>query len=225
MMNILAFDTAGDFLSVGIQTEAGFFEENRFSGLSHSEHLLPSVERLMKRADLKFKNLDLIVCSKGPGSFTGLRIGMSTAKGISTGCGTPIVSVNNLDIHSHALNFFDGAVVSVIDARKKRFYSAVYSKGKLVSDYFDISAQDLIKYLNNKYDRVLFTGPGSELLKKNITDNLLDIDFSVDYFQQKNGVSFSMIERGIDIFNKDGADPDDSGPFYIRLSDAELSRL
>ncbi|HAK45256.1 MAG TPA: tRNA (adenosine(37)-N6)-threonylcarbamoyltransferase complex dimerization subunit type 1 TsaB [Spirochaeta sp.] len=218
-MNILAFDTAGNFLSTGLATEDGFFEENRAAGLRHSEYLLPSVERLMNSAGLGFNDINLIVCSKGPGSFTGLRIGMSTAKGLSSGCNAPIVSVNNLDAIAYNFSFFSGAVMPVIDARKKRFYTAVYREGSLVSDYLDISAEE-ISVKAGKYERVLFTGPGSGLLKTSLPDT----DAEYKFTPAEYSLAPVLISMGRKIYEEEGPDPDDSGPFYIRLSDAELSK-
>ena len=216
-MNILAFDTAGSFLSTGLKTPNGFYEENRDAGLKHSEYLLPAVETLMEKAGIQFPDLDLIVCSKGPGSFTGLRIGMSTAKGLSAGCGAPVVSVNNLDAHAFGLKFFDGAVVPVIDARKKRFYTAFYINGAPDSDYLDISAEELVAKAE-KYKRILLTGPGISVIK----DELKNSPAGYEYFENGCGLSTALIKLGRILYEKNGPDPDDSGPFYIRLSDAEL---
>lgn len=223
-MNILAFDTAGEFLSTGLKTSKGFFEENRTSGLRHSEHLLPTVERLMTHAELTFKELDLIVCSKGPGSFTGLRIGMSTAKGISTGCNCPVISINNLDVYAYGYGFFDGAVVPLIDARKKRYYSAVYFNGHPETEYLDATTEDLIRMLG-KYKRVLFTGPACSLFKTAVSELIPTFPFNPFFYRTDSGISPVLIELGMKRFETDGADADNSGPYYIRLSDAELSKL
>ena len=218
-MNILAFDTAGSFLSTGLLAGGKFFEENREAGLKHSEYLLPAVNRLMKTAQLDFSDLDLIVCSRGPGSFTGLRIGMSTAKGLSTGSGTPVISVNNLDAYAYGLGFFDGTVVPVIDARKKRYYTAFYRNGSVESEYLDISAEEILS-ASKKYDRILFTGPGVDLLKEDIGDNPNVFHF----YKNSGGFASTMIALGQNKFAADGPDPDNTGPMYIRLSDAELTR-
>lgn len=170
---------------------------------------------MIKQAEISFSDLDLIVCSKGPGSFTGLRIGMSTAKGISTGSRTPIVSVNILDAYAHGLEFFSGAVVPVIDARKNRFYSAVYKNGERISDYLDISAQELSSRLSTS-ESVLITGSGCSLIRASFTDK------PYKYFTFNNNLAEKMTDLGIKIFNERGPDADDAGPFYIRKSDAEI---
>ena len=222
-MNILAFDTSGSFLSTGLRTPGGFFEENRLAGLKHSEHLLPDIDNLMKKAELDFSRLDLIVCSRGPGSFTGLRIGMSTAKGLAAGHSIPLVSVSSLDVMAHGLGFFDGAVLPIIDAKKNRFYTAVYSGGERKSEYLDISAEDLFTMLRD-YKKLLLTGPDCLLFSGMISDLDAAADFEINTFKRNCGCSSSMIEIGEEIFTSRGADPENSGPMYIRLSDAELAR-
>ncbi len=222
-MNILAFDTAGDLLSAGLRTDEGYFEENRLSGLKHSENLLPSIKRLIEFAGIKLDQLDLIICTRGPGSFTGLRIGMATAKGLSTGTGAPVVSVNSLDAYAYGYNFFSGSVVPVIDARKNRFYTAVYSDGKRVSDYMDISSDDLRNELSDS-KRVLFTGPGSSLLEERFLSNTDKAPVFDSFFSFFNsGLASVIVELGIRQYNESGPDSNDTGPFYIRKSDAELS--
>ncbi len=223
-MNILAFDTSGVFLSVCVKTEKYFFEETRYAGMKHSEHLLPVINHLMEQSNLTFDNLDLIVCSKGPGSFTGLRIGMSTAKGISTGCNAPLVSVNTLDAMAHKLDFFDGAVVPVIDARKNRFYTAVYVNGNLESDYLDVSVETL-SLLLNKRNKVLFAGTDCAMLESLLADMEPAAEFDYFFYHSLSGLSSTFAETGQKLFEANGPDPDDAGPLYIRLSDAELSRL
>ena len=222
-MNILAFDTSGNSLSTCLISGDELYEENRTSGLKHSEYLLPSVDRLMKQAELDYSELDLIVCTKGPGSFTGLRIGMSTAKGLSAGCDTPIISVNILDAYAAGFNFFPGVVVPVIDARKQRFYTAVFKDGERLSDYLDISAEDLAGVLNN-YEEVLFTGPAAFLITDIFNSSKIDFKPTLHYFKQSSGISNILAELGKELYQKNGPDSDDSGPMYIRLSDAELGR-
>jgi tRNA threonylcarbamoyladenosine biosynthesis protein TsaB len=219
-MNILAFNTSGNFLSIGLRAGDDFYEENRSSGLKHSEHLLPVVKNLVDKASLEFSDLDLVVCIKGPGSFTGLRIGMATAKGLSSGSNTPLVSINSLDLLARGFDFFDGAVVPVIDARKKRYYTAVYRNGERATDFFDIELHKLVTVLN-EYDKVLFTGSDSLLIKEAFLKADPGRKFLSFYYPNSPGLSSAMIDAGIEAKEKYGADPEDSGPFYIRMSDAE----
>ena len=92
--------------------------------------------------------LDLIVCSKGPGSFTGLRIGMSTAKGLSMGSGVPLVTIGTMEMMAYGLDFFDGIVVPVIDARKKRYYTAFFNNKQRITENFDLTPFEILTKIN-----------------------------------------------------------------------------
>lgn len=221
-MNTICFDTSGEILFTGLKTDTAFFQESINSGFKHSEHLLMSIEGLLKKAGIAYKDVNLIACTRGPGSFTGLRIGMSTAKGLSTGIGCPLVSVNTLDVLAYNFKEALGAVVPVLDARKKRYYSAIYFKGKLVSEYMDISPEKLFKKVSN-FNNVIFCGPGAKLLKESCFEkpSILETKFS---FKANTNPIIALAEIGRIQFEKNGSDPDNSGPFYIRLSDAELSK-
>ena len=204
-------------LNTCLKTDKQFFEINLHAGLKHSEHLLVSVNQLMDNAGLSFDELDLIVCSKGPGSFTGLRIGMSTAKGLSSGSSTPVVSVNILDVYALGFDFFNGIVVPVIDARKNRFYTAFYESGKRISDYQDLTSEEIVSEIE-KYENVLFTGPACDLIENRIAGE------SFNFYKYNSTIAQKMTELGLEIYKTLGADPDNEGPMYIRKSDAEIKK-
>ncbi len=219
-MNILALDTATDVLSVALQVEDVLIETTRTGGYEHSERLVPVIQWLLAEGGISFSDLNLIVYSRGPGSFTGLRIGAATAKGFSLGWYVPVVSIPTLDAYAYPHCFFPGAVVPLLDAKKRRYYSAVYTEGKRIGEYADISAENLVSSLS-AHERVLFTGPGSILLKER-TD-IETSGFSFDPFPL-SGKGASLLALGIRQFRTEGADPEGSGPVYIRPSEAEIAR-
>lgn len=96
-MNILAFDTSGEVLSIRLETSRTIRNLVIDGALHHAERLMPEIDEMLKKEELSADKLDLIVTSRGPGSFTGLRIGMATAKGIAVGAHVPLVSVSTLD--------------------------------------------------------------------------------------------------------------------------------
>jgi len=127
-MKILAIDTSTKMLSIAIlegdKIISNFHEEN---SMRHSSMLMPTIDKLLKNNKLKLKNINVIALSVGPGSFTGLRIGVSTVKGINLGLGIPIVAVPTLDVIAH--NFTDeteSALCPIIDAKKNKVYSSIY---------------------------------------------------------------------------------------------------
>ena len=103
--------------------------------------------------------LDLVVCSLGPGSFTGIRIGLATALGIGTGPGIPVVGVSTLDAIAARGKATDGDVFPVIDARKGKIYTAQFARGMRAGDYLDISPAGLAARLARRADEPILAGP------------------------------------------------------------------
>ena len=126
-MNILVTDTSAQALTVALKTDS-FFETrtSESRSLQHSERLVPTVVELCRDAGISEKDIDLLACTRGPGSFTGLRIGMAAFKGMAYASGKPLVSVSTLEVLAHCVPYFDGAVVTVIDAKKQRWYLAAF---------------------------------------------------------------------------------------------------
>jgi tRNA threonylcarbamoyladenosine biosynthesis protein TsaB len=222
-MNILAFDVSTCVLNICIQKNKDIVEYTRDIGLTHSETLIPSIEFLLNKVELERDEINLVVCSKGPGSFTGLRIGMATAKGISAGIGCPYISVNTLDMLAFGYDHFSGFVIPIIDAKKKRVYTALYKSGKRLSDYLDIEP---LKFLDLLYenDSVLLTGPDTDLFTctAEINKKFDGSQIFIDHYSRA-GRGRALLEMGAQFHAEGRLDPDDSSPVYIRKSDAELS--
>lgn len=225
-MNILAFDTAADFLHIALQTGTCYFEINHHLGLKHSEHLLPEIDHLIGKAEIEPSQLDLIICTRGPGSFTGLRIGMATAKGLAAGCGAPLVSIPTLELYAQDCVAEDELVIPVIDARKKRYYTALFYHGIAQTDDLDISAEDLLKRLEPGRT-IRITGPDAPRFFQEVSENLTEIlhnnTISMELDPSYNrGHGHTLIELGKRQYSTSGADSISQGPLYIRKSEAEL---
>jgi tRNA threonylcarbamoyl adenosine modification protein YeaZ len=126
--NLLAFDTSSSILSLALQTPMGISCEQLDFGLLHQELLASRVDAITKIHSLKLKELQGIICSRGPGSFTGLRIGMALAKGLSQGLQIPVISVTTLDAMAESMitQTYEGYVLTLIDGKKQRFFWALY---------------------------------------------------------------------------------------------------
>lgn len=216
-MNVLAFDTSNGVFSICLQTDQNRFDFISSRGFKHSETLVTEVESFLNRGDISVSDLDLIVCPSGPGSFTGLRIGMATAKGLSLGSGVPMVTVPTLDMIAYGFDFFDGIVVPLIDARKKRYYTAIFEKGKKISDYLDLSPEDILSMIK-EYDKALLTGPDALEFSQLIT---LNKGISIDILTNKSWAG-NLITPGIMKFQESGPSHDSEGPVYLRRSEAEI---
>jgi tRNA threonylcarbamoyladenosine biosynthesis protein TsaB len=216
-MNILAFDTSTGIFNICLEANLNRYEFSCTRGFKHSEMLVTEIESLFKREEISVSDLDLIVCSGGPGSFTGLRIAMATAKGLSLGSGVPMVTIPTLDMISYGMDFFDGAVVPLIDARKKRFYTAIYKNGIKLSDDLDLSPEDILSQLAD-FDNILLTGPDSLTFSKTCK---LSSNMSIDFLCTRNW-SANLIDMGLKKFKESGPCPDADGPLYLRRSEAEI---
>jgi tRNA threonylcarbamoyladenosine biosynthesis protein TsaB len=216
-MNVLAFDTSTEIFSICLDTDDNHFEFSCSMGFRHSETLVTEIDSFLGRESISAADLDLIVCTRGPGSFTGLRIAMATAKGLSLGSSTPMVSIQTLDMLAYGLEYFNGVVVPIIDARKKRFYTAIYQGSKKQSDNLDLSPEDIILKLKD-YDNILLTGPDAVQFFKLVGS---DSRFSIDT-NSKRPWAGNLIPLGKGQFINHGASTDDEGPLYLRRSEAEI---
>ena len=226
-MNILATDTSSQALCVAIKTDS-YFESRTSEGrsLQHSEKLMPTVLELCKNAGLATKDIDLFACTRGPGSFTGLRIGMAAFKGMAYAAGKPLVSVSTMEVLASCIPCFDGAIVTVMDAKKQRWYLGAFEKkteGKatrLLPDT-DGTEADLAQVLA-PYSRVLVTGPDAKAFAPKLEALFGDKQIIVDNTSGETRAR-TLISCALDRFETDGPDDIGQGPVYLRKSDAEIA--
>ena len=141
-MNLLAIDTSTEFATVAVATQGEIYSEEQGSQRQHAQLLLPMVEHLLASAELSFSQLDGIVFGRGPGSFTGLRIACSVAKGLAYAHDLPLFPVSSLasiaaDVyHTEMEQFADANVLAMIDARMHQVYW-----GYFIGDSFNVLEQ------------------------------------------------------------------------------------
>jgi tRNA threonylcarbamoyladenosine biosynthesis protein TsaB len=214
-MKTIAIDTATEVCGIGLLLENGnWFDYSRKAGLNHAEFVSIGVRRILKDAGVNLSDLDLIVCSRGPGSFTGLRIGMATAKGLAAGADLPMVSVPTLDAMAFGLEWTSKTVVPVLDGKKNRVYTAAYKGGEKIQGPFDLDLHKLPAFLSN-LGKVLLTGPGVDIAAAERPGGV-----SLD--RRTVSLNRAYTELGIRRFERFGPDEPDAGPDYLRKSDAEL---
>jgi tRNA threonylcarbamoyladenosine biosynthesis protein TsaB len=176
---------------------------------------------------------------KGPGSFTGLRIGFSTAKGLALSLGIPFASIPTLDCMAFSASVWPGFVLPLIDARQNNFFTALYCGGRRLSDVMDAGilfiahmASGALSKASPGEKRLLLTGPDAGIFYTALTKNhALESDHASSPLvnvtrldpQCRKGRAKEMLEiaKNVDIFNNKGGNFF-SGPEYIRKSDAEL---
>lgn len=163
-MRVLSIDTATESASVAVIEENKLLcEININHKLQHSVILMEEIDKALSYLKMSLDDIDGYVLSKGPGSFTGLRIGAAVIKGLSQGSGKPFIAVSSLDGLANSLNFADGIIISIIDALRDKVYARFYSTSdqfKYESDIMLIEIDELIK-MAEKYSKVIFTGDGS----------------------------------------------------------------
>ena len=132
-MIILAIDTTGKVCSTAVSKDGKLLsEEYRDVGLTHSASLMPMIETVLGSAGVDISDIDRIAVSNGPGSFTGVRIGVCAAKALAHARGIPICGISTLEAMSHNIAHFDGTVVPMIDARRGEVYAAAFRDGKRI---------------------------------------------------------------------------------------------
>lgn len=217
-MNVLAIDSSSDILAAAVRTPRGQAQAAVDAGLKHAESLQPLVDFCMARLGLKPSDLDLVACAKGPGSFTGLRIGMATAKGMALGLGKPWIAVPTLDCLAWGYEAFSGAVAPVVDGRKGRVYSAIYLRGLRVGPWLDIPLAELASLLDT-YPEALVTGPDADLFAPFALERS---GFRIDRRSRAPAV-LALAVLAEESYLKEGPSNDDEGPLYLRPSEAEES--
>jgi tRNA threonylcarbamoyladenosine biosynthesis protein TsaB len=211
-MNVLAMETSGKIITVAVSAGTTLIETALDAGFRHAETLMPAVASVLELAGIEPSELDLVACSKGPGSFTALRIGMATAKGIARGAGCDMKAVPTLPLLAAGREHWPGIVVPLMDARKKRVYAAAFQAGKRIAEDSDVPLDDFLASLPGS-DPVLATGPDAEVAAgrdRIVIDPLKD-----------SARGRILISAAILALEKEGPDPADVGPLYLRLSEAE----
>ncbi len=215
MNRVLSVESAGRTLSLCLKRDESFFEIIIEEGLKHSENLMESVQRLLAMGKTEPRELELLVCSLGPGSFTGLRIGMATVKGMAYGLGIPYVAVPSLAYMAYGYDDYPGLIVPLLDAKKNRFYTALYKGGRVLSPPQDISKEELFLQLSEA-KTVLFTGPDAKAMD---TEGKYRVDP-----RGRLGHGRPLLLLGVEEYKRNGGAPTDLGPLYLRKSEAEITK-
>jgi tRNA threonylcarbamoyladenosine biosynthesis protein TsaB len=226
-VNILAIDSSSNILSVALETENQILYEEINRENSHSELLMECVDSLCKSAGIKPADLSLVACMRGPGSFTGLRIGFSTGKGIAFAFGIPLIAVPTLDCIAYSFSTQAGLVLPVLDAKKSCFFAAFYRKGERLTDFLDANPLELLKtaskILLQPEEKLLLTGSGAELLQSRLKEasssDLFNINLDKEFARGK-ARELLKIAKDNNIYK---ANDIYGFPVYLRKSDAELN--
>lgn len=223
-MKILAVDTATKSCSVAIVDKKLLLAEMTVvNEQTHTKHLLEMISLVIKHSGLKLADLNGFAVTRGPGSFTGLRIGISSVKGLATAQGKPIVGVSSLDVLARQVSFSPYLISSLIDARRDEVYSSRYryKDGKLKKEGKEqaVSPEDAIEEIN---EPCIFVGSGAVLYRKAIKDKLGEYAYFVQAYENTIRAS-KVASLSMDRFENDDTDDVETFvPNYLRKSDAQL---
>lgn len=224
-MRILSVDTATECATCSVIDDKKLLGEISFNNKKqHSVILMPMIDNMLKTLNIDLASIDGYVISKGPGSFTGLRIGMSVIKGLSQGTNKPFVSVSSLDALAFNMAYTSGLICPMLDALRGNVYTAIYefNDSKLVklTDYMIISIGELIALVKTYDKNICFIGDAVSLHTEILKENFDNPYFAPTHLNVVKASSLG--ELGLELL-KDGACDDlyTSSPIYLRKPQAE----
>ena len=221
-MNVLAIDSVTPILSVTAIGPDGMATVALADGPQHAESLLALIARAMETAGFTAHETEVVACPEGPGSFTGLRIAYAACKGIALASGAQLVPVPTLGRYAESFSAWPGAVVSVLDAKKERFYARVFRRGIAVTESLDLAPADVMRYIDPA-ERILAVGPDAGIFAEALSGAVPGLDLA-SIAEGQGGISASIAK-----FAKEHAQEytdrvlDQDGPVYVRKSDAETN--
>ena len=230
-MKILSIDTSSKICSVSVLEDCNvIIERNIDDSLTHSQKLMPMIDDILKEQNMKLTDFDLFTCSVGPGSFTGVRIGVSTVKAFCDVTNVPVTSVSSLEglayntLSSNIGNNIN-TVCSLIDAKNDNVYCGIFkNENNCFIQLEDLCAKNINQVLDilEKYSSssILFVGDGAVFHKDLILEKFSNSLFVEDKLNKQTSVSIGV--AGFNKYNKGiYGDSNSLFPLYLRKSQAE----
>ena len=228
-MLILAFETTAKAGSVALLDEKKLLGESyQNTGLTHSQTLMVMAEDLLKQCGKKVSDLTAVAVAEGPGSFTGVRIGVAAAKGMSWGGQLPCYGVSTLEAMAETLGVYQGYVCPCMDARRSQVYNALFyvNRGEIqrVKEDRAISLADLGEELKTLNEPIFLVGDGSNLTYNTLSAEIPNLILPPEHrmHQRASGVALVAAKK---IAAGEAGDGNALTPNYLRLSQAERERL
>lgn len=227
-MKILAFETSAKAASAALLEDDRLVAEYyQNCGQTHSRTLMKMAEDLLQNCGMTPADLTAVACAAGPGSFTGIRIGVAAAKGLAWGRELPCIGVSTLEAMAYQAQEFEGLICCAMDARREQIYHALFSAehGKLTRLCEDcaISLQELAERLENEEKPKIIVGDGAQLCYNTVGRNVSGCILAPEHqvMQRASGVALAARQR---LLAGDLGDGATLTPNYLRLSQAERER-
>ncbi len=228
-MLILAFETSAKAAGAALHDGSKLLAESyQNTGLTHSQTLMVMAEDLLKQCGLTARDVTHVAVAAGPGSFTGVRIGVSAAKGFAWGGELPCVGVSTLEAMARNLGAFEGTVCACMDARRSQVYNAIFyvNQGKLerASEDRAIALAELARELRTVDGPIYLVGDGAELTYNTLSGELPNLILPPEHrvHQRGAGVALAALPK---IAAGEVGDAASLKPNYLRLSQAEREKL
>lgn len=220
-MKILSVDTSSNICSVALlDNDKCLAEKNINDGKTHSENLMPLIESILEENNLKLNSIDLITVVVGPGSFTGIRIGVASIKAIAEVLSIPVVPVTSLEGLAYNIENSSKYICSMIDAKNNQVYAGIYDKDYAVIE--ECIADDINEVIEkiSDYNELIFVGSGAILHKDIIIDKISNAEFADE--EKANQSSKSVGIAGYNKYKMGIMETSDTiKPRYFRKSQAE----
>ncbi len=229
-MKLLAIDSSGLTATVAVLEDEKLLAEYTVNyKKTHSQTLVPMLEDIRSMTELDLGTIDAIAVAKGPGSFTGLRIGSATAKGLGMALSKPVIPVSTLDALAMNVWGSDKLVCPIMDARREQVYTGLYrfDNGELVTvkEACAISVEELKDILNEMGDEVLFLGDGVPVYRDKLDETLtVAHGYAPAHMSRQRAGALAVLAGK---YYKEGRieTAAEHKPEYLRLSQAERERL
>ena len=227
-MKLLAFESSAEAASTALMADGVLLAEyTQNSGQTHSRTLMEMAKNMLAGCDLTPQEIDAVAVAAGPGSFTGIRIGMACAKGFAWGRQLPLYGVSTLEAMFRAAAYADGLYCACMDARKGQIYNAVFERknGTLVRRTEDraIAVNELAQELEGASAPVWLVGDGAKLVFDTLEDRGLPLRLLPEHLRQQHasGVALAALDK-----IAAGAPGDAAAltPNYLRQAQAERTR-
>ena len=228
-MLILAFETSAKAASVAL-TENGKLlgESYQNTGLTHSQTLMVMAQDLLKQCGKTVNDITALAVAEGPGSFTGVRIGVAAAKGFAWGREIPCYGISTLEAMAASLGAYEGHICACMDARRNQVYNAVFYVNQSSLERFSedraISLADLKNELEHIDGPIFLVGDGAELTYKTLSADIPELILPPEHRRHQRAVGVALLAEAKALAGEKG-DANALTPNYLRLSQAERERL
>lgn len=229
-MRIIAVDSSGLVATVAVIEDESMIAEYTINyKKTHSQTLMPMLDEIIKMTDIDLESIEAIAVAAGPGSFTGLRIGSATAKGLGLALGIPVIGVPTVDALAYNLWDTDKIICPVMDARREQVYTGIYEFEddgyKIIEGQMAIAVSELMDKINGLGREVIFLGDGVPVYKDLINSLAkVPVFYAPAHMSRQRAGAVGVL--GIKLFKEGKYETAaEHKPDYLRLSQAERERL